>query len=679
MSKASRCRQSDKNPRFPTLEKINKVHSNQKDTKIMTNDTNRTMIGLSRLVPSPDNARRTNSTAGIAELSASIDSLGLLQNLTVRAAKKGKKFEVVAGARRLSALRQLASEGKIAADYPVAVNIIAAHSVEISLAENFQRQHMHPADECSAFREVHEREGLSADEIAARFGISAVTVRRRLKLANLSPRILEAFRQDEVTTEQAIALALTDDHMAQERAIFEVEEWQRQPRHIRHLLTDDKLRADDPIARFIDPDAYRAAGGTFTQDLFADDGNILWDNRALAVKLAMDMLEKEAVAIQDAEGWAWVEPSTDLSELYQYSRIHPARRPYTPEESAELQSLNDEMEDITRHIDDLAEGDAQLETLESRARAIENRMADIEDTITSYSSENKQYAGCFVGIARDGSWRIERGIVKPEDRAKLHRPAVAGTSTTPVKVEPEGQGVVLSAPVIEELTAIRSAALRVEVAQRPTIALAALLHPLVNQCFYGYRIWGIEPAAEMRGEMKALEPLLTNPDDCPAFVAWRATVSLWQERLPAEPSGVWDWLLDQTADMLLELLAVVTAANINAVVMRHEKRSSRIDAADQIAEAVNLDMTASWSADRAFLKRNSKAQIAQIMREAGCSEKEIAQAAQHSKGAMVNIAADALKSRNWLPAALQSAPVITENDSPDTEKSESVEEYSRAA
>jgi ParB family chromosome partitioning protein len=125
----------------------------------MTNDTNRTMIGLSRLVPSPDNARRTNSTAGIAELSASINSLGLLQNLTVRSAPKGKKFEVVAGARRLVALRQLAREGKIASDYPVAVNIIAAHSVEISLAENFQRQHMHPADECRAFREVHEREG----------------------------------------------------------------------------------------------------------------------------------------------------------------------------------------------------------------------------------------------------------------------------------------------------------------------------------------------------------------------------------------------------------------------------------------------------------------------------------------------------------------------------------------
>ena len=64
-------------------------------------------IALSKLVPSAANVRKVNSTAGIGELADSIEAHGLIQNLTVRKAGKGQKFEVVAGARRLAALRLL--------------------------------------------------------------------------------------------------------------------------------------------------------------------------------------------------------------------------------------------------------------------------------------------------------------------------------------------------------------------------------------------------------------------------------------------------------------------------------------------------------------------------------------------------------------------------------------------
>ena len=65
------------------------------------------MIPLSKLIPSAANVRKTGATAGIAELAASIKAHGLLQNLQVRAADGGK-FEVVAGRRRLAALKRLA-------------------------------------------------------------------------------------------------------------------------------------------------------------------------------------------------------------------------------------------------------------------------------------------------------------------------------------------------------------------------------------------------------------------------------------------------------------------------------------------------------------------------------------------------------------------------------------------
>ena len=64
-------------------------------------------IPLSRLVPSPANVRRFNAAVNVGELADSIEAHGLIQNLTVRKAKRGNKYEVVAGSRRLAALTLL--------------------------------------------------------------------------------------------------------------------------------------------------------------------------------------------------------------------------------------------------------------------------------------------------------------------------------------------------------------------------------------------------------------------------------------------------------------------------------------------------------------------------------------------------------------------------------------------
>ena len=73
-------------------------------------------IPLSQLVPSPANVRKIKT--GIDGLAASIAALGLLQNLTVRPAD-GQSFEVLAGGRRLAALKLLAKQKKIAPDFPI--------------------------------------------------------------------------------------------------------------------------------------------------------------------------------------------------------------------------------------------------------------------------------------------------------------------------------------------------------------------------------------------------------------------------------------------------------------------------------------------------------------------------------------------------------------------------------
>src|ERR1700744_4123001 len=154
-------------------------------------------IPLSELVPSPDNVRKTDRLSGIDALAASIAANGLLQNLQAKASAKDQ-FEIVAGGRRLAALKLLAKQKTIEADHLVPCNVQdGGNMTEISLAENEIRQAMHPADQFDAFKVLADG-GMSEDDIAGRFGVTPLVVRQRLKLANVSAKIIAAFRKGDL-------------------------------------------------------------------------------------------------------------------------------------------------------------------------------------------------------------------------------------------------------------------------------------------------------------------------------------------------------------------------------------------------------------------------------------------------------------------------------------------------
>src|SRR5581483_11849109 len=172
-----------------------------------------TTIALNKLVPWTGNVRKTaGADTALAELAASIAAHGLLQPLVAQPEKRGK-FAVVAGSRRLEALRRLAAEGVIAEDAGIACSILGheANATEASLAENAVREQMHPADEFEAFRALID-DGASIADVAARFGYSESTVEKRLKLARVSHVIIEAYRNGAIGLEHVMAFAATDDH-----------------------------------------------------------------------------------------------------------------------------------------------------------------------------------------------------------------------------------------------------------------------------------------------------------------------------------------------------------------------------------------------------------------------------------------------------------------------------------
>lgn len=163
-------------------------------------------IPLNKLVQSPRNVRKHSDAVADAELAASIAALGLLQNLIVRPAAKGK-FEVEAGERRRRAMLALADDKVLPRDHQVTCLVLedtAEAAVETSLAENFHRLAMNPADEAVAFASLIEG-GASIEDVARRFGLTVRFVEGRLRLAKLAPVVFEALAAGEITLDLAKA------------------------------------------------------------------------------------------------------------------------------------------------------------------------------------------------------------------------------------------------------------------------------------------------------------------------------------------------------------------------------------------------------------------------------------------------------------------------------------------
>jgi ParB family chromosome partitioning protein len=300
----------------------------------------RRIIPLSKLRPSKRRNVRRSGGMSIPELAASIGRVRLIHNLAVVDAGDREHFDVVAGRRRLSALRLLVKRRKLHKDAGVPCLVVAdADARTVSLTENVQREAMHPADQFEAFAAL-VAEGRPIEDIAADFGVTPLVVERRLKLANVSPRLLADYRGgQDVTLEQLMALAISDDHAAQEAAFYDAPDWQRSPDVLRAQLTQDEVLAGtDALARFVGVEAYEAAGGAVRRDLFSEEEQRVYlVDAALLEQLARDKLA-HSVATVRAEGWSWVDvvPRATHAELHLFQR---ARREHREPGKAEAKRI----------------------------------------------------------------------------------------------------------------------------------------------------------------------------------------------------------------------------------------------------------------------------------------------------------------------------------------------------
>ena len=315
-------------------------------------------IALDRLSVAPENVRKTPPDAAAeAELKASIAGHGLLGNLVVRSEGPDGGYAVVAGGRRLAALKALASDGLLDAAHPVPCLIVDrnASSSELSLAENVIRIAMHPADQVTAFTKLAES-GVTVAAIAARFGISARLVEQRLRLGNAAPELLDAYRGDEIDLETLKAFAVTTDH-GRQMAVWEQvanQGYHPTPWEVKRLLTEERIPANSAMARFVSIEAYEAAGGPVLRDLFAaEDKSGIWlEDTVLLQKLAMDKLGEAVKDLQTRWRWATAVPEVDWTSLARYGRIQPEPAAPTEEETAELERLRTREDELANLDED---------------------------------------------------------------------------------------------------------------------------------------------------------------------------------------------------------------------------------------------------------------------------------------------------------------------------------------
>lgn len=459
------------------------------------------MIPLSKLRLSDINVR-TTGPALIEQLAADIDARGVLQNLIVTPVTKPRgHFAVFAGGRRFRALEFLRDNGNVTADVDVPCLVLKgddATLAETSLAENFQRLAMTPADECRAFQHFMGTDG-DVDAVAKRFGVTRRFVDGRLRLANLADPVFEALAAGEITLDMAKAYGSTEDRAKQARVF---EQYGRSsyvtPDAVRRAIVNDTLKASDPIALLVTADAYVAAGGRIERELF-DEGGDRWLDPEIAQTLAGTLMEAEAKRIGEEMGLAWIRPVATTNLYGVTSDLHRVKLPPIPFDEAEqtrVTTIEERCAAIEIEMEDEELGDEAYTALEEEHDTLSGQYRELHDRPGMLPDDLKSQIGTFLMLDARGKLILEtsyfsetpiRSSEDGEDHGAGGRSTRDTTPLPPEKVAPGGKP--LSARLGDELAVQRRDILAASMLADPALALDYALFSMVDQD-HGYGTYG---------------------------------------------------------------------------------------------------------------------------------------------------------------------------------------------
>lgn len=578
-------------------------------------------VKLSQLRLSPLNVRRVKPKA-IDQLAADMLAHGQLQNLVVYA--EGNRFEVAAGGRRYRAFKQLEKAKAIPSCHPISVDVRdKAEAVELSLAENVAREDMHVADAVIAYGDLRAQ-GKSPEDIAARFGVALSYVRKVLRLSALHPDALACLARDQIGMEAAQALTLTDDH---DRQLEALKRFGNSGHQIRRMLTETKIGTVSALFLFVGHDAYAAAGGTITADLFAEGGDGYADHPELVETLATAKMA-EIEAGYRGEGWSDVRASLERpDDYYNLVTVHAeGRREPTEAEQAERARIQAAADARAAELGKGNQwGDRLFNGLEREARILDNRLCIFTDAQKADSA-----MVLFVGNGGE----VEAKAIRTK------RIAGGGSGDSPA-IKPDYSGA-----MIETLSKIKTLAVQEAVATNPALALDILLDCLVGQGIHREPSYYSPLSLRLEGFNAGV------PDDMMTMADIASVDEIGGSDFAAMPEvNRFAAIQSMGADAKGRLLALLVARQINGGEASGARRDRRHQRFDQIAFASGVDMVAKWQAPVAFYDRLKKPVIAKIMAEA-LGKPTADNCAKMKKSELAAAAAERMAGRGWLPPAL---------------------------
>jgi ParB family chromosome partitioning protein len=588
----------------------------------------------------------------------------------------GCYFVTIGEGRRLAQLLRVKRK-EIKKTEPIRCVIDTANDpFEISLDENVTRAAMHPADQYEAFRELAENRGLGAEEIAARFGVTAQVVRQRLRLGAVSPKLMQVYRDGGLTLDQLMAFAITGDHARQEQ-VYEGLGYNKEPWIIRRELTKANVPATDRRANFIGREAYTEAGGTIIRDLFTEDRGGFYEDAALLDQLVIEKLEGIARQVQEAESWKWSDVHIDYPHGNGMRRVYPQPVELSGEDETAYAAAKEEYDRLTTECE--GTDDDLPPDVDERFAELEAEIERIDAKRHAYDPDDIARGGVYVVLSHDGEARIERGFIRPEDEQPEPEEAEDGeTVIDGVRVNGDGEviedsehedgdhvsaldaegeeaeedGKPLSDLLIRDLTAHRTLGLRVALGEQPDIALIAVTHALAAQTFYR----GAEAhVLEIRPNSPHLAGHADGIEDTAAAKTLADRHEAWASDMPRDVADLWGFIAGLDQASVLALFAHCASLTVNAVRLPWEHRPRARQSSDRLATALALDMTAYWTPTvRSYFGRVTKAHILEAVREV-LSDEAADRIASMKKQPMAEAAEQLVAGTGWLPAILRTS------------------------
>lgn len=625
---------------------------------------------LGDLFVSPGNVR-TGKPVGIEGLATMLAEQGLLNALHISAELDAEgvptgRWGVEAGGRRYHALMLLVSQGKRSLnDLIECKEVETGREKEVSLAENFSQLQMHPSDQFAAFQALVDQ-GHSIEAIADKFGESVLLVKRRLKMANVAPKLLELYRAGEMTLEQIMAFASVDDQERQIQTWEGLSPYSRQASSIKHRLQLDEVEEDDIRVRVVGLDKYIAAGGTFNEDLFSEDETA---PRTLSDLGLLEMLVGEALQAQvdfvTAEGWAWVKPfnkySYDEQRLFeqmpkQYSDETPEQIEQRKELDAKWIALQDELEaiddDDTKTWKDAQKVEKQIEDVEQQLEALQELRLD-------FSEIDKSQFGAVVALTDNGIV-VHRGM---KERTAKASPVGSASASATTQVKP--QKAEFPEKLMQDLTSHRTGAIQAAMLDNQRVSLCALAHTLALSAF-DYSSIESPLKLSLRQCRSDLERGSNTFIDSKAARLLDAAKEKWKAALPKAKTEWFAWFLAQQHETVVEFIVYATATSVNTITgtMRQDVGTTAL------SNALDLDMRSWWKATpETYFDLVPKSKLAAIVREVG-TEAEAVALEKMKKSDAVAQAVSSTEYKAWLPLPLRNAAVVVDQTPEEDEDSE---------